>query len=309
VQTQSEVSITTFSVGEVNLQAQRIMDHVTFRNSPTLSSFLKFVISETVQGRERQIKEYSIALNVLNRPRDFKPNEDAVVRIHAGRLRRALNEYYITKGINDPIIIQIPKGSYVPEFRAADKSEPITPFSSSLARKGTRPVVAVLPFRSLSQMDEANELSELIGEQLSGELSRFRDIIVIGYYSIEMTALIRQNILDAARSLDADYIITGTLQYSGESILIRMNLLKTKTGEVVMTNSIKKIVVSPRVLESQAEIIHGLIGQVCGYFRLILPKTAKASLLEDRASTGSDERLNKHCKLPGSYSIGKFRTA
>ena len=128
MQTQSETSTTKpFSVEEVNLQAQRILQQVTFRNSPTLSSFLNFIISETVQGRQQQIKEYTIALNVLNRSRDFKPQEDAVVRIHAGRLRRALNDYYITQGINDPIIIQIPKGSYVPEFRAADKSEPIAP--------------------------------------------------------------------------------------------------------------------------------------------------------------------------------------
>ena len=68
-------------------------------------------------------------------------------------------------------------------------------------------------FQIIFETDEINELSQALSEQVSGELSRFRDITVIGYYSMEMMALIRQNILEAARSLGADYIITGSLQY------------------------------------------------------------------------------------------------
>jgi len=309
VQTQSETSTTKpFSAEEVNLQAQRILDHVTFRNSPTLSSFLKFVISETVQGRERQIKEYVIAMNVLNRSRDFKPNEDAVVRIHAGRLRRALNEYYITNGINDPIIIQIPKGSYVPEFSAPGKSEPVAPLSPYQPGKGSHPVVAVLPFSSLSETNDINELSQVISEQVSGELSRFRDITVIGYYSIEMTALIRKNILDAARSLSADYIITGSLQYFGQRILTRMNLLKTRTGEVIMTHFFEKKILPSGILEVQDEIVHNVIGEVCGHFRLILQKMAKVFSVGVPVNAGIEKQSN-NSKLSRSFTIENLHTA
>jgi hypothetical protein len=48
---------------------------------------------------------------------------DAIVRIHAGRLRRALKEYYYDAGKNDPIVIEIPKGSYIPVFQPKNKIE------------------------------------------------------------------------------------------------------------------------------------------------------------------------------------------
>ena len=95
---------------EINLQLQQILASPAFKNSPTLSKFLSFIISETLLERQQQLKEYNIALNVLNRSPHFNPQDDAIVRIHAGRLRRALNEYYMIHGINDPIIIHVPKG-------------------------------------------------------------------------------------------------------------------------------------------------------------------------------------------------------
>src|SRR5690349_8629399 len=107
---------TIFSPEEIDQQKKRILEFPMFRNSPVLSRFLEFIICETIQNRELQIKEYSIAINVLRRPRHFNPSGDSIVRIHAGRLRRALNDYYLTMGLYDPIVIQIPKGGYVPEF-------------------------------------------------------------------------------------------------------------------------------------------------------------------------------------------------
>src|SRR4051794_36840976 len=107
-----EVS-TIFSTEEINQQTRRILEFPMFRNSPVLSRFLEFIIAETVHNKQLHIKEYSIAINVLYRSRDFNPNTDSIVRIHAGRLRRALNDYYLTQGVYDAIVIRIPKGCYV----------------------------------------------------------------------------------------------------------------------------------------------------------------------------------------------------
>src|SRR4051812_16350033 len=105
-----------FSIEEINDQLNRILNFPAFINSPTLIKFLSYIIKETNYKRELHIKEYNIAINVLNRAPDFNPHTDAVVRIHAGRLRRALHDYYFTEGLNDPIVIDIPKGGYVPQF-------------------------------------------------------------------------------------------------------------------------------------------------------------------------------------------------
>src|ERR1700743_1682022 len=212
-----------FPIDEVNAQVQRIFNHPTFSNSPTLSRFLEFIVSETVLNRNQHIKEYSIAVNVLHRPADFNPHEDAVVRIHAGRLRRALNEYYYTMGINDPIVIYIPKGSYVPQFDTAKKEHPNTTYAS-FPEHGIDPVVAIFPFRIIPHRQELDEFSVLLREQISAELSRFQDISVIGYYSMEMTSKIEENILEAGKSVGADYILAGSIRYAGNEVGLRINL-------------------------------------------------------------------------------------
>jgi TolB-like protein/Tfp pilus assembly protein PilF len=74
------------------------------------------VVEEKLAGRGAKIKGYSIALNVLNRDESFDPQIDPIVRIEAGRLRRALERYYLVSGQTDPLRIEIPKGTYVPSF-------------------------------------------------------------------------------------------------------------------------------------------------------------------------------------------------
>ena len=105
-----------YSKQEVQDQIQRILADPIFTVSEILKRFLLFIVEETMEGRSNQIKEYTIGLNVLHKSVNFNPRVDAIVRIHAGRLRRSLHQYYKGPGMNDPILISIPKGSYVPVF-------------------------------------------------------------------------------------------------------------------------------------------------------------------------------------------------
>ena len=99
--TVSSNTIGLFSDDEVHEQIQRIFDCPAFSVSDILRRFLSYIVDETLYGRSNTIKEYTIAVNVLNKPVSFKPQHDAIVRIHAGRLRRALNYYYKEQGIGD----------------------------------------------------------------------------------------------------------------------------------------------------------------------------------------------------------------
>jgi len=105
-----------FSKDEIRQQLKKIFSDPIFSVSDILKRFLSFISEETLDGRSNQIKEYTIGLKVLNKTFGFNPKEDAIVRIHAGRLRRALANYYRTVGASDPIYISMPKGSYVPYF-------------------------------------------------------------------------------------------------------------------------------------------------------------------------------------------------
>lgn len=94
----------------------RVLASDTFSNAPTLSAFLRYVTEETLAGRADRLKAYSIAVSALERPEDFNPNDNALVRVQARRLRDALARYYVGEGADDPIRITLPVGTYVPTF-------------------------------------------------------------------------------------------------------------------------------------------------------------------------------------------------
>ena len=103
---------------DIGAVMERIVASPGFSKSSQLSNFLRFVVEETLAGRTDRIKAYTIAVDALGRDPSFDPQTDPIVRVEAGRLRRALEHYYENGGRNDPFIIELPLGSYVPVFRA-----------------------------------------------------------------------------------------------------------------------------------------------------------------------------------------------
>src|ERR687898_3021916 len=95
---------------------QRVLKSPEIVNSDRKKRFLKFIVQEALGGHADRIKAYTIAIDVFDRAPSFDPVSDPVVRIEAGRLRRCLEHYYLTEGHEDPLLIIIPKGSYVPQF-------------------------------------------------------------------------------------------------------------------------------------------------------------------------------------------------
>jgi hypothetical protein len=100
----------------INDQLERILSTPPLVSSPSLSRFLRYVVEETVSGRSGAIKEYTLGLNVFDRGEEFNPRLDPIVRVQARNLRSRLEKYYRTQGVEDPIRIELPKGTYVPVF-------------------------------------------------------------------------------------------------------------------------------------------------------------------------------------------------
>ncbi len=109
---------------EIHAALGRILDSQVFRSCPRLASFLKFVVESEVAGQGSRLKGYTIGVEALGRPDDFDPQADAIVRVEAGRLRAALKRYYSGAGVRDPIVIEMPRGRYVPHFRWTRHSAP-----------------------------------------------------------------------------------------------------------------------------------------------------------------------------------------
>lgn len=98
----------------IRTHLERIIQSPRFNASEKQKRFLKFIVEETLHGRAAQIKAYTVAIAVYDRPASFDPQVDPIVRVEAGRLRRALENYYLASNEVSPARIEIPKGAYVP---------------------------------------------------------------------------------------------------------------------------------------------------------------------------------------------------
>jgi adenylate cyclase len=87
---------------EVRTQLPRIIASPEFVAPERARSFLRYVVEETLAGHADRLKGYSIAVAVFERDESFDSQADPVVRIEAGRLRRALEHYYLVSGQADP---------------------------------------------------------------------------------------------------------------------------------------------------------------------------------------------------------------
>ena len=83
-------------------------------------------MEDTLAGDAGELKESVIGVKVFERDASYDPRIDPIVRVMAGRLRSRLDQYYAAEGRNDPVRIDFPKGSYVPQFRFAEIAAPST---------------------------------------------------------------------------------------------------------------------------------------------------------------------------------------
>lgn len=100
----------------IRIQLSRILNSDGFIRAQRMRRFLTFVVEETLAGRSSHLCEYSIAVTVFDRSVSFESAIDPIVRNDARRLRQKLLEYYQRSHLGDEILIEIPKGSYVPVF-------------------------------------------------------------------------------------------------------------------------------------------------------------------------------------------------
>lgn len=164
-------------------QLQLILESPDFRATKLQRAFLKFVVTKTIAGESDEIKGYTVATEVFDRNEDFDQSVDPIVSIHANKLRRALERYYLTEGANDPLIIDIPKGSYVPTFsvqeaEAPEKLIPVLP-GRNPQNSLLWPTVLIRPLKCLKIESDMNYLSIGIATQIGIELSRHQDVRAI----------------------------------------------------------------------------------------------------------------------------------
>jgi hypothetical protein len=99
---------------------------------------LRYLAEHSLDHPGVALKEYQIATEVLGRPADFDPQIDSTVRVQAGRLRVKLAEYYSHEGVGDPVVVELPKGSYALAFQVRSPKPDIQSGAHSIP-ESTRP--------------------------------------------------------------------------------------------------------------------------------------------------------------------------
>ncbi len=112
-------------------QISLILCSRSFRSAPLLQKFLQFITAESSKGRQEELSEYVIATQVFGRPANFDPASDTIVRTQAYRLRTKLKEYYENEGRAERVIVDVPKGRYVPTFSFRQNPPPPAEISRS----------------------------------------------------------------------------------------------------------------------------------------------------------------------------------
>ena len=105
----------------------RLLASGIFDRSPNLAVFLRYVCGRYFEGRAEDLREYNIAVEALGRPANFDQKRDAIVRVEAHRLRKRLQQYYSGKGADEPVHVDLPAGSYAPQFRFRDSEPQVEP--------------------------------------------------------------------------------------------------------------------------------------------------------------------------------------
>jgi len=114
-----------FSRSDLLEQLERIVRSRHFRNSKRYPTFLRFVVEQTLSGKTEGLKERTLGVDVFARPSHYDTNEDPIVRVTAGEIRKRIALYYQEPGHQEELRIDLPLGSYVPHFLPAAHAAPV----------------------------------------------------------------------------------------------------------------------------------------------------------------------------------------
>jgi TolB-like protein len=230
-------------------------------------------VQEMLEGRSNQLKEYTIGVNVLNKPVDFKPQTDAIVRIHATRLRRALNRYYAGSGNEDLLRIAIPKGNYVPFFYEAGKTgyaeihpEVLEGYKNISDILPASVIAAVLPFSYFGQSANMTSFAEGLASRLSAELGNTDHLSMIAYYPIRFFDKNSFPLLDMIQKSGARYLFAGDIQQQENRIRVNIQMIKADTYEQVWSRLFERRLTLTGVFELQDEMVKDMITGIEHYW-------------------------------------------
>ncbi len=285
---------------EIRTQLAIILANQTFEATQRGRRFLEFVVEETLSGRSNRIKAFTVATKVFGRKADFDPQNDPLVRIEAGRLRRELERYYLLAGQSDRILISIPKGGYVPEFRYL--SDPVAASLDVVARSPSHrqsPNLYVLAVAAgalifASSLFLRDLHTHLAASTASGELqvSTVPSIVGVNFETLDQSAELtrlanaltdelvgqlarvgrhataheepagRAITTDTSASKEDRYVVVGRLRRDAKNIRISARLTAQSEGSVIWADSYDVNLASLNSLDIETRVAQQIVAAI-----------------------------------------------
>ena len=293
-------------------QLVRILNSGPFHHAQRRQRFLEYIVNESLAGRGERLKGYNVAQAVFDRTDTFDSNVDPIVRLEAGRLRDRLREYYDGDGRDDPVRIELPKGTYTPriEFRQAATLDPrpvrAAPIKQLMLAAAVlliiaaglwglqhwtsgpslpdKSSVAVLPFDNIGADPKWDRLADGITEDIITDLSHSKDLFVIARNSTELYKGKPIDIRQIGRDLNVKYVLQGSIQSLGERIRVTAQLIESASGSHIWSERYDRpvddlFVVQNDVTQRIAATLTGYVGGVVAQAeRRLLKRKPPASL-------------------------------
>jgi TolB-like protein/Flp pilus assembly protein TadD len=208
----------------VRRQVQKIVASSGFANAERMSRFLQFTVEHTLQNRGAELKEYLIGVEVFDRTANYDPRLDPVVRVEARRLRSKLASYYEADGRNDTLLIEFPKGTYVPVFRERTQKAA----APAAAEHGS--TIAVLPFANLSPDPENEYFSDGLTPELIHLLTKVDGLRVVAWNSSSQLKGKTPDPYSVGQQLKVGSVLTGSVRGASVHLRITAQLVDTSNG-------------------------------------------------------------------------------
>jgi TolB-like protein len=259
---------------DVRAQLQKILESTLFSKCERLTRFISFAAQHSLTGARGPLKEYVIGIEVFDRTSGYDPRIDPIVRVEARRLRSKLESYYASVGREDPVLVEFPKGTYAPVFRARTPPQAMLRVvddpTSQLA-------MTVLPFAPLTANGLDNRFAAGLTEEIVHGLTNVQRLRVVPWNAVEQSnerldnrgkidALLRGSVRWESRRvrvisqfIDASsqaYLWSEAYDLPGRNVLSAQHIAKAIVARVGITLTESKQIVGNgrRVANSRGEI-------------------------------------------------------
>ena len=248
----------------ITSQLDRVLQSPQFIGAPRLTRFLQYVVNESLAGNEDRLKGYAIGLEVFDRPEDFDPQVETIVRVQAVQLRRRLDLYYAQAGRDDPLRIYLPKGSYAPTFEVQfePNSQQTQPRPENKADFPTGPSVAVLPFQNYGGDPNDKYFADGLTEETIANLARFKDLFVFSRSTTAKLAREGADIRQLHEELGVDFAVEGSVRKSDRAVRVTVQLIDAASDGHILAEQFDRACTPEGVFEIQDEIALLIAGRV-----------------------------------------------